>query len=361
VNLMSRIENIAARIIGKWLRKGNMARCMRDILPHSGLNFEEREKVAEIVHDVVRFKRYYDYVLEKKGLSKIPENYVAISREKPEVEAPRDIRISMSKELASITPDEFVPIINREPKTTLCINLKRLTREDAMEKLKKEGHSAREYIPESAVIASSGARYSSLIKEGYAIVQDASSQIVAKLTSSLGKNILDYCAGSGGKSLAMHSLSLGRSLYAYDANRKKLESLKRRAEIWGAPIHIFWDKPQGLFDVVLVDAPCSGVGAAARNPEAKYQHDFEKFAKIQMRILGDAKKYVSKNGYLVYVVCTYTPMETEDVVEVFLKENENYKMHEAECEYSSYLKMGRYGAYITAGDIFYFSILERVE
>ena len=47
-----RVERVAAKIVDKWLRKGNMARCMRDILPHSGLSFEDREKVARIVHDL---------------------------------------------------------------------------------------------------------------------------------------------------------------------------------------------------------------------------------------------------------------------------------------------------------------------
>ncbi len=352
-------RKVAAKIIAKWLRKGNMARAMRDILPRSGLTLEERTEVAELVHDIVRFKKYYDYVLERRGIEKTPENYILLSLEKPNLDAPKHIKYSMSEELASLTPEEFIPIINREPDTTLCINLKRISRERAIKKLKLEGYWAREYIPESAVITSPGARYSSLVKEGYAIVQDASSQIVAKITASLGKRILDYCAGSGGKTLAIHSLGSRNDLYAYDINSGKLLALKRRAEGWGANVHIFQDKPQGEFDVVLVDAPCSGVGAAARNPEAKYQEGFEKYAKIQLEILNEAKNYVKRDAFLVYVVCSYTSVETEEVIEKFL-EVENFELSPLNCEYGDYLSGGKYGSYILAGDIFYISVLRRL-
>jgi len=358
---MRKVEKVAIRIIAKWLRKGNMARCMRDILPHSGLGNGEREEVANIVHDVVRFKKYYDYIMEIRGMSKTPENYLLLSLKKPEVDAPRSIKYSMSEELAKLTPDEFIPIINREPDTMLCINLKRISRKGAIEILQAQGYDAREYIPESALLVNPGARYSSLVKDGYAIVQDASSQIVAKIAASLGTKIMDYCAGSGGKSLAMYSLADDGEFYAYDVNKNKLKNLEKRARLWGMPIHIFWDTPRGEFDVVLVDAPCSGVGAAARNPEAKYQSDFEKFAKVQMEILENAKKNVARGKFLVYVVCSYTFIETENVVERFLKRNKNYRIANVRCKYSSHLKRAKYGAYLTAGDIFYISILERVE
>jgi len=351
------IEKVAAKIIAKWLRKGNMARCMRDILPHSGLGFKEREEVARIVHDVVRFKIYYDYVLEKRGLEKEPMNYIALSKEKPEMEALRDIKYSMSTELASLTPDEFIPIINREPDTTLCVNLNKITREKAIEKLRNEGFEAREYVPETAIIVSSAGRYSSLIKEGYAIVQDASSQIISKIAASLGKRILDYCAGSGGKSLAMYVFNPQAEFYAYDINERKLKSLEKRAKKWGMSVRIF-HKPYGEFDVVLVDAPCSGVGAAARNPEAKYEKDFEKYARMQLDILKESKNIVAKGGYLVYTVCSYTLSETENVIKKFLKD-EDFEVEYVKCEYDEHLKREKYGAYVFAGDVFYISILKR--
>ena len=352
-------RKVAVRIIAKWLRKGNMARAMRDILPHSGLSFEEREQIARIVHDVVRYKLYYDYVMEKKRMKKTPENYVKLSLKKPKIKAPYHILYSLSPKLAEVTPKEFVDIINREPDTVLCVNLSRMDRIEAIEELREEEIKAEEFIPESAVKASSKARYSSLVKNGLAIVQDSSSQIIAKIAVSLGDEVLDYCSGSGGKSLAMHALNPNLKIHAYDINERKLRALEKRAEKWGMDVHILYNKPSGKFPVVLVDAPCSGVGAAARNPEAKYQENFEKFADMQLEILNEAKNNVASRGYLVYVVCSYTPWETENVIERFLKENSEFCVEEIQCEYEKYIKEGRYGRYILAGDIFYISVLRR--
>ncbi len=353
------IEKIAVRVIRKWMRKGNMARAMRDILPRSGLSFEEREQVARIVHDVVRYKLYYDYIMEKRGMKKNAENYVKLSLKKPKVNAPYHIRNSLSLKLAEVTSIEFIDIINREPDTVLCVNLAKIDRDKAIEELEREGIDAEEFIPESAIKADSKARYSSLIKNGLAIVQDSSSQIIAKLTSSLGEEVLDYCAGSGGKSLAMYALNSNLKIHAYDINERKLKSLENRAKKWGMNVHIFYDKPSGEFPVVLVDAPCSGVGAAARNPEAKYREDFEKFAKMQIEILNEAKENVKSNGYLVYVVCSYTPWETENLIGEFLNKAPYFIPQEIKCEYGRYVKKGNYGAYILAGDIFYISVLRR--
>ncbi len=352
------IEKYAIKIVAKWLRKGNMARAMRDILPHSGLSFEDRDRVAEIVHDIVRYKRYYDYIMEKRGMKKNAENYVKLSIEKPKIDVPYDVLHSLSPELAKVTPPEFIRIINREPDTHLCINLNRISREDAIKILEEEGIKSEEYVPESAIKTESRGRYSSLVKEGLAIVQDASSQIVAKISASLGDDVLDYCAGSGGKSLAMNALNSKIKLYAYDINRKKLNYLEKRAKKWGMDIHIFYESPKGNFSVVLVDAPCSGVGAAARNPEAKYQRNFEKFAKNQIDILEEAKNKVKSGGYLVYVVCSYTPQETENVMERFLMNNPEFRVEKIKS-YEEHMKRGKYGSYIIAGDIFYISILRR--
>ncbi len=357
---MRKIDRVASRIIHKWLKKGNMARAMRDVLPRSGLSFEDRNEVARIVHDVVRFKRYYDFVMEKRGIKKEPQNYVALSRERPEMDAPRDIRYSLSPELAKLTPDVFIPIINREPDTTLCVNLSRISREEASALLKREGFSSRSCVPETCLVTEPAGRYASLIKNGLAMVQDPSSQLVAKITGSLGDEILDYCAGSGGKSLAMYALYPSKSYHAYDVNERKLHSLEKRAQEWGMNIMVHFEKPYGELDVVLVDAPCSGVGAAARNPEAKYQSDFEKFAGQQIAILNEAKSRVKEGGFLVYVVCSYISIETENVVQRFLEGNPEFS---AEISYlkkwSQHLNLGEFGAYILLGDIFYISVLRR--
>ncbi len=361
---LGKIERVAAKIIAKWLKKGNMARAMRDILPYSGLSYYERNTVATIVHNVVRYKKLYDYLMEKKGIPNTPYNYVKLSKNKVswDMEIPYHIQISASEKLAEILKDnpEFERIINREPQTTLCTNFIKITRENLIENLKLEGFEAEPYLPESAVLTVPEAKYSVAVKSGLAHVQDASSQMAAKLTGELGDAILDYCAGNGGKTLAMASIFRNKKvIYAYDINSKKLETLKHRSQIYGADIKIMDKREAMKYDVVLVDAPCSGVGAAARNPEAKYQEDFEKYADNQIAILEEARKYVKKSGFLVYVVCSFTPQETSGVIEKFLSENSEYTLNTEIFSNISGIVKTDSGAFITLGDILFISVLKK--
>ncbi len=362
------IEDVALKIIRKWLKKGNMARCMRDILPHSHLTLEEREEVAKLIHDFVRFKKFYDFILEEKKMEKSGENYIKISKNRENYEEiekkipPKkffEIRYSSSKEVAKILEKykEFVGIINREPETHLSVNLIKSDRENVIKKLKEDGLKAEKYLPESSVITESRGRYSQVVKNYLAQVQDSSSQMLSKITMNFGNKILDYCSGSGGKSLSIAFLSKNtKEIYAYDVDERKLKNLRKRAENYSADIKLW--KNERDFDVVLVDAPCSGIGAAARNPVAKYQEDLKKYPKLQYEILEEVRNYVAKNGYLIYSVCTFNPDETHGVIDRFLKVNKNFKLENLKFE-EEYMKKERDGYFITLGDIIYFSVMRR--
>ncbi len=354
---------VAARIVDKWLRKGNMARCMRDILPHSGLSLEEREIVSRLVHQVVRYKRYYEAVLDALRLPKNGENYIKAATGEIKYDVPYDLEIheSISPALARILEEkrEFLKIINREPETMLCSNLIKASRQEVMEMLQKEGLSVKEYIPETAIITTSRAKYSLVVKEGFAHVQDASSQMVAKITVSLGDRILDYCAGSGGKTLAMASFSRNKKkLYAYDVNEKKLKALEKRAKKHAADIKVLYSLPEEEYDVVLVDAPCSGIGAASRNPEAKYVENFQEFQKLQLEIMESASQKVRKDGYILYVVCSFSPEETVGAMQQFLKKHRNFEELEISMD-QRYFKKEKIGGFLVLGDILYLTVLHR--
>ncbi len=325
------MRRIAVAIIKKWLRKGNMARCMRDILPRSNLNFKEREEVAKIVHNVVRWKRWYDFVMDYYGMEKTEENYVKIAMNEIEINEkeveeaiPEEkyvaIRYSFSDFLANFLKDkeDFVHHLNREAKTTLCINLNKITRKKAMNMLEKEGiKSSPSTAIETGLLAESRARYSQLVKEGYAHVQDEASQLIAKIATMHGKKILDYCAGNGGKTLAMASMTENGNIYVHDIDSKRIETLKRRALKYGAKIKMFDDSGQdSLFDVVLVDAPCTGVGAARRNPEAKYVENLGGYPERQEEIVKKAWNLVEENGYLIYSICSFLSPETKAIEKI---------------------------------------------
>ncbi len=359
-------EKITERIIVKWLKKGNIARAMRDILPRSGLNSEERDEVAYIVHHIVRYKNLYDYALENEGLEKKPENYIMLFKnpkildkyiKKAFKEGLAHVYYSSSREVAKILMlyPKFAERINREPKTHIAVNLRRIKREVAIKMLRKEGFDARVCTPETCVETDPQARYSTIIKEGYAIVQDSSSQHIAKIVSSLGNDVLDYCAGSGGKSFTMKFFNPNLDVYVHDINKEKIKTLFKRADKLGLQFKNL--DAERKYDVVLVDAPCSGLGSAARNPEAKYLENLSEFPRIQMEILSEAKNFVKEGGFIVYVVCTFNPDETYSVVERFLANNSEYG--EFPLSAGKIYVDEKIGGFIISGDIMYIAILKK--
>ncbi|HEX3473399.1 MAG TPA: RsmB/NOP family class I SAM-dependent RNA methyltransferase [Kofleriaceae bacterium] len=165
--------------------------------------------------------------------------------------------------------------------------------------------------------------------------QDEGSQLLADLAAACAGGgaapglIVDLCAGAGGKTLAIAARlgNRGRILSA-DIDARKLEELRRRARRAGVTsaraVHLDggrWpaelDALRGKADVVLVDAPCSGIGALRRNPEARWrlrEADLADFAARQKEILGGARNLLAPGGRLVYATCTLLAIENADVV-----------------------------------------------
>ncbi|RLG59564.1 MAG: RsmB/NOP family class I SAM-dependent RNA methyltransferase [Candidatus Hydrothermarchaeota archaeon] len=368
---MSKINEITIKIVEKWLRKGNMARCLRNVLPYTRLSLRERERIARAMHSIARWKRWYDFLIDYYELERSARTYVELATNKLKVDfeeaekaLPEEkrlaIRYSFSDYISGILEKNFPELIdylNREPLTTLCVNLNKISREEAMDTLAEEGFKSKPLKLPTAILTEPIARYSSLIKEGKAHVQDEASQLVAKITSSLGRKILDYCAGTGGKTLAMASITRNvAKLYAYDIDKTKLDILKQRASLYKAKVKVIY-KLGKTFDVVLVDAPCSGVGVARRNPEAKYidKKTCEEFAEKQLSILEEASKRVKKDKYLVYSVCTFTPKETTEVVDKFIARFD-FELYKIEHEG---IKNGFTS--LPEGDIFFIAIFKRAK
>ena len=356
-------DKVAIAIIRKWLKKGNISRCMRDLLPSSSLNLIERERVAELIHKIVRWKRWYDFLMDYYNLEKIPENYVKIAKneisfdyEEVEKNIPKGqyiaIRQSFSDFMAKIVKSypEFIKHLNEEAKTTLCVNFNKSSRAEVIEMLKKEGLQAKKSLLETSLITESRARYSQVVKKGFAHVQDESSQLIAKIVSMLGKKILDYCAGNGGKTLAMASITKNNAtIHVHDENKNRLKTLERRALLYNAKI--FPMNENEKYDVVLVDAPCTGVGAARRNPEAKYTASLNNFPEKQLEILKNASNFVK--SYLIYSICSFIPEETMVVEKLNGFKKIDFKLNGLKKTKNGFF------TWLPEGDILFISILKR--
>jgi 16S rRNA (cytosine967-C5)-methyltransferase len=360
-------EKVAAQVITKYLKKGNMARCLRDILPSANLSKKQREDIADIVHTVVRWKRLFEHIIETRGLRVSAETYVKLVREGAQADAssyPFEYRYSCSSYVASILKDhgDWVEYLNETPPTTLCVNFNKSTIDDVISKLQEESLSAERSLLPTTLLTTSISKYSKVIQERFAHVQDESSQLVAFLAASLGTSLFDFCAGSGGKSLAIASMTNNKKkLYAYEINAIKRTTLKQRCSEYNANVIIEDTLAEKKFDLVLVDAPCTGLGAARRNPEAKYVEGADDLPSKQDSILRQAATHVKPNGLLFYAVCTITPQETSNVIEKFISDNDYSLLQSEDFPYHEYLLENKYGfvTRLPRGDLFFISVLKK--
>ena len=180
-----------------------------------------------------------------------------------------------------------------------------------------------------------------LFLDGTLEVQDEGSQLLALLVGAKrGEIIVDFCAGAGGKTLAVGAQMANKGrIYAFDIAEKRLANLKPRMTRAGLtnihPERISSEhdtriaRLAGKADRVLVDAPCSGLGTLRRNPDLKYRQSAETVANLlaqQHSILDAASKLVKPQGRLVYATCSVLPEENELQVERFLSEHPEFEL-----------------------------------
>jgi 16S rRNA (cytosine967-C5)-methyltransferase len=172
-----------------------------------------------------------------------------------------------------------------------------------------------------------------LFRDGWVEVQDEGSQLLALLLAPRrGEMVVDFCAGAGGKTLALGAMmrSTGR-LYAFDVAEYRLAKLKPRLLRSGLsnvyPVVIAHERDDrvrrlaGKVDRVLVDAPCSGLGTLRRNPDLKWRQTPDDVAEMvakQAAILQAASTLLKPGGRLVYATCSLLPAENAEVVDAFL-------------------------------------------
>jgi 16S rRNA (cytosine967-C5)-methyltransferase len=181
--------------------------------------------------------------------------------------------------------------------------------------------------------------------KGWFEVQDLGSQIAATAAGDVkGKQVLDLCAGGGGKTLALAG-AMGNSgqIYAYDSDARRLADTIRRGERAGvrnlqirSPIHP--DPLKGLegkMDVVFIDAPCSGTGSWRRHPDTKWRLTEETLARRiadQDLVLDNGAPFVKPGGRMVYVTCSVLPEEDEDRVSAFLERTPGFAVAPATAD-----------------------------
>ncbi len=178
--------------------------------------------------------------------------------------------------------------------------------------------------------------------KGWVEVQDLSSQIAAAAAGAIkGLQVLDYCAGGGGKTLSLAAMmdNTGQ-LYAYDRDPRRLKPLYARAKRAGvrnlqvrSPAgEETVDDLAGKMDVVFVDAPCSGAGAWRRHPDTKWRLTDKQLAtrmSEQDVVLREAARFVKPGGRMIWVTCSFLMEENEDRLAAFFEEHQEFRMQPA--------------------------------
>jgi 16S rRNA (cytosine967-C5)-methyltransferase len=226
------------------------------------------------------------------------------------------------------------------------VNTLKTTRDACLAALEAEGLAARPTAHAAAGLVLEGRRSpfrTRAFARGELEMQDEASQLVAELVAPPPRSFtIDACAGAGGKTLALAALLGGKGkLVALDASEDKLEELRRRARRAGAsnvqalavdllgPRHAddALASFEGAASRVLVDAPCTGLGAIRRNPEARWRlrrDDLSRLVASQAGLLDAAARLVTPNGRVVYATCSFLPSEGELAVDFFLSQHPDF-------------------------------------
>ncbi|HEY5929023.1 MAG TPA: RsmB/NOP family class I SAM-dependent RNA methyltransferase, partial [Burkholderiales bacterium] len=226
----------------------------------------------------------------------------------------------------------------------LRVNTVRSDRDSVLNELKAAGFEATPtpYSPVGIRLAGKPAiNRHPLFTGGSVEVQDEGSQLLAYLLAPKRREmVVDFCAGAGGKTLALGALmqSQGR-LYAFDISEKRLNNLKPRLKRSGlSNVHpqliqsendIRIKRLGGKIDRVLVDAPCSGLGTLRRNPDLKWRQSPQSVTELaakQKAILASAAGLLKPGGRLVFATCSILAEENEAVVEAFLAARPDFQL-----------------------------------
>lgn len=311
---------------------------------HKALGSKDRGVIAETIYSLVRWKGLVDHICEKpltweKRLKVFTEWDLESLQNQQDI--PNHIKVSFPKILFDKIVDthglekacELCFISNSPAPTTIRINPLKTTRDEMLSRWNSTySISPCQHSPYGITFHKKFNFFSlEEFKKGLFEVQDEGSQLLADLVNAQpGQQVMDYCAGSGGKTLAFaHKMKGKGQIYLHDIRPFALqESVKRlrRAGIQNAQT-IQADSPQlkklkKRMDWVLVDAPCSGTGTIRRNPDMKWkfmEETLERLIGQQRTIFEKALSYMKPEGRIIYATCSLLKEENCEQVAHFLQ------------------------------------------
>lgn len=359
------ILNTLSQVLVEVFEKGKHADRMIDKYMRVNRNWtpEDRSFFAEAVYGIIRNKRKLEFMAESEELWPIIGAYLVTKNLKapprPEFKN-TDIAKIKSRSLSQKTPadensfpdwlfdlgqkefgPEWLPIaqsLNQEPRIFLRANSLKTNPDQLIQSLKTEKINAEKIksplpLPSGLVMKERKNVFATqAYKNGAFEMQDAGSQFIAPLLQVLpGQQVVDACAGSGGKSLHLAALMQNQGkILALDIHENKLQDLQQRALRAGASIlktqlitsPKVIQRLENSFDRVLIDSPCSGLGVLRRNPDTKWKLTPEQISnvcEVQRDLLSRYSEMCKAGGLMVYATCSILKCENEEQVQWFLQ------------------------------------------
>jgi len=308
---------------------------------HKSIGANDRRIIGETLYGIIRWKTLVDYFSPSSHPLDRLATFRKISFEHlwkdPAIPEPARYGISdflyqqFSKKFNKKELESLCRIINDPAPTTIRANLLKISREDLLKSF--EGL----FDATPCKYAAAGIQLKKRIplfslpqfKAGWFEIQDEGSQLTAnQIQAKPGDSVLDFCSGSGGKTLAFAPVMKGRGqIYLHDIRPWILLEARKRLKRAGiqnsqclSPGHSELSAIRGKMDWVLVDVPCSGTGTLRRNPDMKWKINapmLERLVIQQREIVTEAIHYLKPGGRLVYATCSILSEENEDQTKYF--------------------------------------------
>lgn len=310
---------------------------------HHSLGSKDRAFIAEAIYGMIRWKLLIDFFCKPNpSWMERWETFQNLETLKSKASnIPDHILLSFPEDLFQLIVNSHgleqakaICLASNYPApTTIRVNLLKTDRDSLLKKWSQEFQVSPCKHSNTGIVFHKKINFFSLpeFKQGLFEVQDEGSQLIADLVHAQpGQQVLDYCSGSGGKTLAFapHMQQKGQ-IYLHDIRTYILDEAKkrlRRAGIQNAQVALPDDpklkKLKKSMDWVLVDAPCSGTGTLRRNPDMKWKFNTEMIQRLQgeqRTIFEKALSYMKPNGRIVYATCSILKEENENQLEHFQK------------------------------------------
>lgn len=311
---------------------------------HKALGSKDRAYVADTTCALVRWKGLLDFLCGENPDWQQRLNIFfdpSFEKSKQNKNLPDNVRLSFPKPLFDCLVSshgfqkacEICEISNEPAPTTVRINALKTTRDEMLARWKGIYEIQPCTYSENGIIFKKRMNFSSMpeFQEGLFEVQDEGSQLLAELVKAKpGDLVMDYCAGSGGKTLAFAPKMQNKGqIYLHDIREYILQEARKRlrkAGIQNAQIIHYDDqklkKLKKNMDWVLVDVPCSGTGTLRRNPDMKWKFEPSKIPQIQGQqrmIFEKALSFMKPTGFIVYSTCSLLNEENHAQINHFMK------------------------------------------